>query len=247
MVAMGTSLADKAWGSDSAVYRVAGVLNVIGGWLLTALIAFIASGFIAALLYYLGQYGLYMLVIIVGVTLTKNYFTHKSRRQKELQEEKLETIESKSIKGVIYESSKNISKLINKPFNDDIHNIIQKCIKHKLRIVKKDKFDKYTDTLLYLAARNEHVKTKIKPALQKKKIVICDRFIDSTIAYQVYGKKVELDFIENIHERILHGIKPNIVFILKVSYILLYCRDDHHIYYLNKILFFKFNDFNINL
>ena len=81
----------------------------------------------------------------------------------------------------------------------------------------KEKFDKYTDTLLYLAARNEHIKNKIKPALLKKKVVICDRFIDSTIAYQVYGKKVELNFIENIHKKILRGIKPNIVFILKVS------------------------------
>ncbi len=82
---------------------------------------------------------------------------------------------------------------------------------------KKEKFDKYTDTLLYLAARNEHIKSKIKPALKKKKIVICDRFIDSTFAYQVYGKKVNKLFINQIHKFILQGIKPNIVFILKVS------------------------------
>ena len=81
----------------------------------------------------------------------------------------------------------------------------------------KDKFDKYTDTLLYLAARNEHIKNKIKPALKQKKIVICDRFTDSTIAYQVYGKKVDIKFINRIHKKILYGIKPNIVFILKVS------------------------------
>ncbi len=81
----------------------------------------------------------------------------------------------------------------------------------------KEKFDKYTDTLLYLAARNEHIKNKIKPALLKKKVVICDRFVDSTIAYQVFGKKVELNFINNIHKKILQGVKPNIVFILKVS------------------------------
>ena len=80
-----------------------------------------------------------------------------------------------------------------------------------------DKFDKYTDTLLYLAARNEHVKNKIQPALLKKKIVICDRFIDSTLAYQVYGKKVDINFINNIHRKILGGIRPNIVFVLKVS------------------------------
>ena len=81
----------------------------------------------------------------------------------------------------------------------------------------KEKFDKYTDTLLYLAARNEHIKNKIKPALLKKKIVICDRFIDSTIAYQVHGKKIDIKFINNIHKKILQGIKPDIVFILKVS------------------------------
>ena len=78
----------------------------------------------------------------------------------------------------------------------------------------KEKFDKYTDTLLYLAARNEHVKNRINPALKKNKVVICDRFVDSTIAYQVYGKKVDFNFINNIHKIILEGLKPNIVFIL---------------------------------
>jgi dTMP kinase len=82
---------------------------------------------------------------------------------------------------------------------------------------KSEKFDKYTDTLLYLAARNEHIKNKIKPALQKKKIVICDRFTDSTLAYQVYGKKVSIQFINNIHKQILNGIKPNLTFVLKVK------------------------------
>tara|TARA_B100000963_G_scaffold336570_1_gene331734 strand:+ start:3015 stop:3653 length:639 start_codon:yes stop_codon:yes gene_type:complete len=81
----------------------------------------------------------------------------------------------------------------------------------------KDKFDRYTDTLLYLAARNEHIKNKIKPALKKKKVVICDRFIDSTIAYQVYGKKVKKSFIDNIHKEILDKLKPNLTFVLKVN------------------------------
>ena len=80
-----------------------------------------------------------------------------------------------------------------------------------------EKFDKYTDTLLYLAARNEHIKNKIRPALKKNKIVICDRFIDSTLAYQVYGKKININFINNIHKFILCGLKPSITFILKVS------------------------------
>ena len=90
-------------------------------------------------------------------------------------------------------------------------------VRNYLNKSRKEKFDKYTDTLLYLAARNEHVKTKILPALKKKKVVICDRFVDSTIAYQVYGKKINFKFINDIHKVILGQIKPNLTFILKVS------------------------------
>ena len=95
-----------------------------------------------------------------------------------------------------------------------IRNLILKDYFNKFQ---KEKFDKYTDTLLYLAARNEHVKSKILPALNKKKIVICDRFIDSTLAYQVYGKKVNYNFINNIHKTILGNLKPDLIFVLKVS------------------------------
>ena len=83
---------------------------------------------------------------------------------------------------------------------------------------KSEKFDKYTDTLLYLAARNEHIKYKIYPALKKKKIIVCDRYIDSTYAYQVYGKKVDKKFIDFIHKKIIKGAKPNLTIILKVSH-----------------------------
>ncbi len=82
---------------------------------------------------------------------------------------------------------------------------------------KKEKFHKYTDTLLYLAARNEHVQNKILKAKNNKKILICDRFIDSTIAYQVFGKKVEINLINNIHKYILKKVKPDITFLLTVK------------------------------
>ena len=95
-----------------------------------------------------------------------------------------------------------------------IRQVILKDYFHKN---KSEKFHKYTDTLLYLAARNEHIQHKILKAKRTKKILICDRFIDSTIAYQVYGKKVEFKLIENIHKYILQKIKPDITFLLKVK------------------------------
>ena len=81
----------------------------------------------------------------------------------------------------------------------------------------KEKFNKYTDTLLYLASRNEHIQNKIKPAISKKKIIICDRFIDSTLAYQVHGKGVKKSLVDSVHQYILGSIKPDLTFILKAN------------------------------
>ena len=78
----------------------------------------------------------------------------------------------------------------------------------------KEKFSKNTDTLLYLASRNEHIEKKIKPAIRSKKIIICDRFIDSTLAYQVYGKKVNKNLINHIHKHILGNLRPNLTILL---------------------------------
>ena len=81
----------------------------------------------------------------------------------------------------------------------------------------KEKFNKYTDTLLYLAARNEHIKNKVRPAILEKKIIICDRFTDSTLAYQVYGKGVSKSLVDCVHKYILGNIKPHMTFILRVN------------------------------
>ncbi len=121
----------------------------------------------------------------------------------------------------LYNKLKQITKnviITREPGGTKGAEIIRKVIlKDYFEKNKKIKFDKYTDTLLYLAARNEHLKHKILPAIKSKKIIICDRFIDSTMAYQVYGKKVSLNFINNIHKQILGKIKPDMTFVLKVK------------------------------
>lgn len=76
--------------------------------------------------------------------------------------------------------------------------------------------DPISELLLFVSTRCEHVKKLILPALKEGKIVICDRFIDSTIAYQGYGFDVSLELIKQLHE--LVGIKyPDITFILDIE------------------------------
>ena len=91
MVAMGTSLADRAWGRESAVFRITGVLSVIGGWFLTAAIAFICSFFVALLMYFGGTVVTVIIVIAGLAALIHSNITYKekndnTRGDKEFQE-----------------------------------------------------------------------------------------------------------------------------------------------------------------
>jgi Phosphate/sulphate permeases len=81
MVAMGTSLADRAWGRESAVYRVAGVLSVVGGWFITALFAFTVAAFFAIVIYQgMMATGVLLGVVLVYIIISNIKFAHKQRR-----------------------------------------------------------------------------------------------------------------------------------------------------------------------
>ncbi|MEE4173899.1 MAG: inorganic phosphate transporter [Xanthomonadales bacterium] len=82
MVAMGTSLADRAWGRDSAAYRVAGVLSVLGGWFGTAAAAFLMAAFFATLISVFGPVALGALLVLVGFTLYRSFRFHGEREQR---------------------------------------------------------------------------------------------------------------------------------------------------------------------
>lgn len=86
MVAMGTSLSDRAWDRESAVFRVSGVLNVIGGWLLTALIAFSVAALFALILYVFEIWGALFLVAVVCYSMFRSFVYHnrKERESKEI-------------------------------------------------------------------------------------------------------------------------------------------------------------------
>ena len=138
MVAMGTSLADRAWGSESAVYRVAGVLNVIGGWFFTAFIAFTGCGLIAFLINLGGPSAIAILLFLALIILARNYISHRKETAQIKNEDALSTAESSSIQGVIIESSSNVSKAskkIKKIFTASINGLATQ----DLKALKKNK------------------------------------------------------------------------------------------------------------
>ena len=79
MVAMGTSFADMAWGRESAVYRVTGVLTVIGGWFMTAIAAFFTAALIAVFIFYAKVIGVIAMLIFVAFFIARNHIKHKKR------------------------------------------------------------------------------------------------------------------------------------------------------------------------
>lgn len=113
MVAMGTSLSDRAWGSESAIFRVSGVLNVIGGWFITAIVAFSAAALVALLM----ETSLFFMPILFLFTcflLYRNYLRYNKEAKKVKLENEILEIEKNTLEGVINESSKNIENVLNR-------------------------------------------------------------------------------------------------------------------------------------
>jgi len=139
MVAMGTSLADKAWGRESAVYRVAGVLKVIGGWFFTAFSAFSAAGILTYIIF-LGKGPAIAILLIAAIgLLARNYISHKNKETAKADKSGLKKSESKTVQGIILESADNISNVVsrsNKIFSDTFAGL-SKQDKKKLKKSKK--------------------------------------------------------------------------------------------------------------
>ena len=140
MVTMGTSLADRAWGSDSAVYRVAGVINVIGGWFFTALSAFVVCGIIVYLIHFGGFTSILIILSIILLLIGRNFISHRRDSQKQEAPAKVLISESESFEGVIKESARNIANVIGKTYQ--IYSTITRGLSHydlkTLSIAKKD-------------------------------------------------------------------------------------------------------------
>jgi phosphate/sulfate permease len=156
MVAMGTSFADRAWGRESAVYRVSGVLNVIGGWFATAFGAFIASGIVLFLINWNPPVITPILILLTVILLYRNYLAHKNIKLNSGMDS-LKSSESSSVQGVVHESAKNISIVIkrsNNIYTSAINGLALEDVailkKNKKQIVKlSSEVDELRDNIFY--------------------------------------------------------------------------------------------------
>ena len=192
MVAMGTSLSDRAWGSESAVYRVSGVLNVIGGWFITAIVAFLAAGLVAFLMN-LNNIFIPILFLVTCYIIYRNYKNYNIESKKiKLENEKLEN-EKNTLKGVIKEGSKNIKNVI-KRSNKIYSNIADGIARNDLKLLKKN-----SNQITKLKDEVDELQENIFVYLKKEKrsteqatklyLVILNKLTEITTNLQYISKK----------------------------------------------------------
>jgi phosphate/sulfate permease len=207
MVAMGTSLADRAWGRESAVYRVAGVLNVIGGWFLTAITAFLA----AALVAYLISYDMVMIPILLALVtflIGRNTLIHRRKKKEEQQQVYIERAELITINGVIEESADHISSVANR-VNKLYTNVVDDLAKHDLNKLRKtdkhvgklnDEIDSLKDGVFYF------IKSLDETSVQASRFYIMVLGYLQDVAQSIsYISRASYKHVNNNHKNLKKG------------------------------------------
>ena len=94
---------------------------------------------------------------------------------------------------------------------------ISEAIREIILDTKYEEMNPVTEMLLYAASRAQHVAQLIKPALAQGKIVLCDRFVDSSIAYQGVGRNLGIEIVEEINKVALQGIVPDLTLFFDID------------------------------
>ena len=207
MVAMGTSLADRAWGRESAVYRVAGVLNVIGGWFLTAITAFLA----AALVAYLISWDMVMIPILLAVVtflIGRNTLLHRRKTKEEKKQVYIERAELITINGVIEESADHISSVADR-VNKLYTNVVNDLANHDLNKLRKtdkhvgklnDEIDALKDGVFYF------IKSLDETSVQASRFYIMVLGYLQDVAQSIsYISRASYKHVNNNHKNLKKG------------------------------------------
>ncbi|WP_298767247.1 inorganic phosphate transporter [uncultured Polaribacter sp.] len=207
MVAMGTSLADRAWGRESAVYRVAGVLNVIGGWFLTAIIAFVAAGTIA---YFISLHvaTIPVLLLLVAFLIGRNTLKHRKQKNEVKKKDYIERAELITINGVIEESADHISgvaeridKLYTNVVNDLANHDLNKLRKTDKHVAKLNtEIDDLKDNVFYF------IKSLDETSVQASRFYIMVLGYLQDVAQSIsYISRASYKHVHNNHKNLKKG------------------------------------------
>lgn len=161
MVAMGSSFADQAWGRESAVYRVAGVMNVIAGWLITAVVALLSSGLLAFIMYKTGEAGPLVLSAVAAFLLIRSHVVFNREEAKAKDENKLLEVKQFNVQLALSESKFNTVKALK---------IVQLAAAHSIKALMSENpevLKKSRNELAKLKEQNEKVDTKIIKLVRK--------------------------------------------------------------------------------
>ncbi|MGB5819203.1 MAG: inorganic phosphate transporter [Saonia sp.] len=156
MVAMGTSLADKAWGRSSAVYRIAGVISVIGGWIFTAIMAFTAAAVFATFIYYFDIKAIGILILLAIVLISRTFILHQRKEKQKADRERLkkEVIQI-PLSDIVIETSEKIGstlQIIRLAYTDTLTGLL----KEDRKLLQKSKTN-----ITLLKTKNEELKRSL--------------------------------------------------------------------------------------
>ena len=200
MVAMGSSLADRAWGRESAVYRITGVLTVIGGWFITALVAFTVAGLVATVLVWGGKIAIFGMLALIVFLLFKSSKFHKKRKSAE--DAKAQILEDES--GIVQTSTTEVRESIKlmldiynkniKGLKDENRNLLRKIA------VRADKlYKKYKDKRTYEVVPTIQTITVKELEIEQEYVQIVDYTYEITKALRVITSDSSM-YIENNHK-----------------------------------------------
>jgi phosphate/sulfate permease len=207
MVAMGTSLADKAWGRDSAVYRISGVITVIGGWFFTAFSAFTAAFIMAYLIHIGGLITIILLIVAIVLLVIKSYAIHRKRETEKVVDEETDLIGVEvNGKNILTSCNNNVIGTLS-----SVSDLYAKSINGLIRFKRKS-LAKVEDEIKQLVKNNKHVRNslpRIIAKLQEDDIesghyyVQVINYLKETVNALTYISKPIYTYIDNNHKPLI--------------------------------------------
>ncbi len=162
MVAMGTSLSDRAWGRSSAVFRVAGVVNVIGGWFFTAIMAFTAAATFATLIYFFNLWAIILLVGLAIFSISRTFLLHR-KQSKAKEAEKKFTIQTSRLapSKIIEETADQIADTL-QTIRTSYHNALTGLLEEDLHALRNAR-----NNIRQLEEENERLKRRLYSLIKR--------------------------------------------------------------------------------